>query len=45
MGKSMSLRLGLMTAFWLMLLSGVANADIVNIDAQSAGVAHVSGGP
>jgi len=37
MGKSMSLRLGLMTALWLMLLSGAANADILNLDATVSG--------
>jgi len=45
MGKSMSLRLGLMTALWLMLLSGAANADILNLDATVSGCSTCFGGP
>jgi len=45
MGKIMSLRLGLMTAFLLMLLSGAANAAILNIDATVSGCTTCFGGP
>jgi hypothetical protein len=45
MGKIVSLRFGLMTALWLMLLAGAANADILNIDATVSGCTSCFGGP
>ena len=45
MRNIVSLRFGLMTALWLMLLSGPAKADILNIDATVSGCTTCFGGP